>query len=238
MPGKGLRKTSFFLLVLLPLLVLFPCQAFTSGQGTKYLAFYGGQAGTAKGKATATITYDTWFGSSGSTETRDIDLESSLTFGGRWGNWFRQYPNTGLALDVSFVQADTDTVNTTALPVSLLLFQRFPVMTSETHPHGKLQPYFGIGFSLLFADIEVDFTPVIDEPVEGLASGLGLDLRLGVAWEFARKKRFFVEYRYLNSNLEIKDEPDWTTNLFMDTLKTANVDFVSNQILFGIAFDL
>jgi len=236
MPLKGLRKTSFFLIVLLLLLVLFPCQALTSGEGHKYLAFYGGQASISEGKATAAENYESWFGSSGFTETRDVDLGSSLVFGGRWGTWFRQHPNTGLALDVSFLQTDTDIVNVNALPVSLLLMQRFPVMTSEAHPHGKFQPYFGIGFSLVLADVEVDFTPVFDESLNGAADGLGLDLRLGLAWEFKKKTRFFVEYRYLNANLKMENDPDFY--IFSKTIETANIAFESNQLLLGIAFDL
>jgi len=232
------RQIYFSLTALLILVFLSPYQALSAGLGQSYLAFYGGQSNISTGKATATIDTITWFGSSKSTDTRGIDLESSPTFGGRWGFWFPNSPNTGFALDLSFVKGGSETVSVYALPVSFLFFLRLPLLASDAHPQGRFQPYAGLGLSLVSASIDVDFTPVVDESVSGMATGLGPDLRLGLAWEFARKTRFFVEYRYLKAGLKIEDEPGFSIILGSDTLKTADVDFESTQVLIGIAFDL
>src|SRR4030095_14779336 len=76
------------------------------------------------------------------------EYEDSVTGGVRGGYWFESLPWLGLAADVSYFAPDDDTsfgAEYDVIPLSPLLMGRVPIATSEEFPHGRVQPFIGVG---------------------------------------------------------------------------------------------
>lgn len=163
------------------------------------------------------------------TETIDV-RNSSYTAGGRFGYWFEGLPWLGAAFDASWFKP-SETAYT--VPLSLLLMLRYGLLTSPQFPSGQLQPYFGIGPGIFITRLK-NVPAGVD--VEG-STDLGLDLRTGLAWLFARNWAIFAEYRFAHFRPEFTSTQ--TVNIlgipFTETLKeevTANSHFG----ILGISF--
>jgi opacity protein-like surface antigen len=119
--------------------------------------------------------------------------KDSFVVGGRVGYYFDWgAPWLGLALDVSYFKADidvTDGAKNDVLPISLLVMMRAPLIASPEFPRGRLQPYVGIGPSLVYSkskagsSSDTSFDP-------------GFDFRLGLTWMLTRNIGLFGEYRF------------------------------------------
>ena len=174
----------------------------------KYLDLYAGQAEFNDKTVRATYETVSIFGSSSESAERDTSFSSSGVVGGRWGFWFKDYPRFGFAIDLSFMNINGRDVSIKAIPISGLLFYRYPLLVNKDNPHGKIQPYFGLGMSLINGDLSVDFTPDISEKISGVAGGTGIDLRAGIKTFIGRKTGLFIELRHLQGNISINDESD------------------------------
>lgn len=119
--------------------------------------------------------------------------KDSFVFGGRAGFYFEAgAPWLGLALDVSYFKADIDVpdgAKNDVVPTSLLLMLRAPLAASPEFPRGRLQPYFGIGPSLVYSRSEAGTS-------RDTSFDVGLDSRLGLAWMLTRTIGLFGEYRF------------------------------------------
>lgn len=135
------------------------------------------------------------------------DFATSPSVGGRAGYWFEGEPWFGLAATVSYFQPDVrpkgvenaDRADLTVIPLSLLVMARASLLTSKEFSHGRLQPYVGVGPGLFISHVsgklasgEPDFSDT--------STDLGLDFRLGLAWEFAQHFALFGEYAYTHVN--------------------------------------
>jgi hypothetical protein len=78
---------------------------------------------------------------------------------------------------------------------SLLLMPRWPLLTSEEHPTGKLQPYIGFGPSLVVGNSSKDLAPLM-KTQDGTFTTLGADARAGLLWEGQRHRGVPGEYRF------------------------------------------
>ncbi len=128
--------------------------------------------------------------------TRRVDFDPSFTVGTRVGYWLERYPWFGGAIDGSYFAADGDTVDISVGTLSFLMMLRWPLLTSEDFPKGRLQPYAGIGPGIFFADLTADFRPTVSERVDEFVAELGLDLRGGLAWLLNPRWAIFAEYRF------------------------------------------
>ena len=139
-------------------------------------------------------------------DTRKVDFDSSFTVGGRLGRWSESYPWFGGAIDVSFFQADRDSVDILVVPLSFLLMLRWPLLVSNDFPTGRLQPYTGVGPSVFFANMEADLRrPVpfrLVRQVESFGRGVGFDSRVGLAWQVHPRVALFGEYRFTRGKLK------------------------------------
>ncbi len=174
--------------------------------------------------------------------SRSVDLGSSLTLGGRIGYWFGGTPSVGVALDVSSFQADGGNVDITLIPVSTLLMLRWPLLTSDDFPKGRLQPYVGIGPGLFISNFEADFRPAVAEEVSEWILDIGLDVRAGLAWQFYRHLALFGEYRFTYVELDFEQGGCLTfacalTPFASDaTRRTAEATLNTHHFLMGVSF--
>ena len=205
----------------------------------QYIDLYSGSTGYKSEKVTATITHHSLFGGRQSTDNRKVDFAPSNVFGARWGFWLEENPLHGFAIDISYQTIKGENVKIHLLPISGMFFLRYPWHTTEKYPHGRIQPYGGIGLSFLTANITVDFTPDVSDVVSDIGAGMGVDLRAGLKWMLTEKIGVFTEWRYLQGNLRIKDEADILPPLtWSDTTEEASTSVDSQQLLFGISVTL
>jgi opacity protein-like surface antigen len=119
--------------------------------------------------------------------------EDSVTGGVRGGYWFESLPWLGLAGDVSYFAPDDDTsfgAEYDVIPLSPLLMGRVPIATSEEFPHGRVQPFIGVGPGI-FVSLADFGAGADDETVE-----VGADLHAGLNVQVTRMVSVFAEYRY------------------------------------------
>jgi opacity protein-like surface antigen len=122
----------------------------------------------------------------------ETEYEDSVTGGMRAGYWFDSLPWLGLAADVSYFAPDDDTGGPEydVIPISPLFMARVPIATTEEFPHGRVQPFLGIGPGIFVSLL--DFEPVgDDETVE-----VGVDLHAGLNFQVTPLVSLFVEYRF------------------------------------------
>jgi Outer membrane protein beta-barrel domain len=153
-------------------------------------------------------------------ELEDVEYDAGLLYGGRFGYWFDgPLPgrlNIGIGADVSRFDAniDSQTVDGSELVGPLLLFGeflvlpidisviavgldlmlRFPVLPSPAFPQGRLHPYFTIGPTVFFTEVEDsgNFSPANQTDHE---TTVGFKIGLGVKYLVTRNFGFFGEWR-------------------------------------------
>jgi opacity protein-like surface antigen len=143
-------------------------------------------------------------------ERGDFDGSDSAIGGIRGGYWFKKRNWLGIALDISYFEADTEnsSIEAEITPITALLMLRYPMWRSEEFPFGRFYPYAGVG--LTFAGVEmkskygVEYDYYYYDDDEDY--GYGTDLRAGINWQVTRKVGLFLEYRHLSLELEADDE--------------------------------
>ena len=163
--------------------------------------------------------------------------DPSFTFGGRLGYWLDLFHYLGFAGDLSYFQADSEKVDFSIVPFSILLMFRWPLLTSEDHPHGKIQPYLGGGPSFIYYDMSVDFRPAVSEKVSDWGFENGWDLRAGLLWQFHRNFGLYGEYRYTHYKINYRDETEeWILGFEPRTRLKVETTLDTHHFLTGIAF--
>lgn len=195
-------------LILATVLVLMAVSATVPGptRAEMFLDVYGGGA--------FPLDTDTTISGPGYTIIGVSPYQDSFVVGGRAGYYFEAgAPWIGLALDVSYFKADIDLsggAKNAVAPVSLLLMMRTPLAASREFPRGRLQPYVGIGPSLVYSRSEAGSS-------SDTSLDVGLDFRLGLTWMLNRTVGLFGEYRfsYVRPDYELNGEtvePEYTVN--------------------------
>jgi len=70
--------------------------------------------------------------------TKDLDFSTSWTAGGRVGYWFNALPWLGLAADLSYFERKGSGAKIDLVPLSFLVMLRYPMLTSDSFPKGRL----------------------------------------------------------------------------------------------------
>ena len=162
---------------------------------------------------------------------------TSFTFGGRFGYWMDFFHYLGLALDLSYFQADSEKVDFSIVPLSLLFMLRWPLLTSEDYPHGKIQPYLGGGPSAIYYDMSVDLRPAVSDKVSDWSFDTGWDFRAGLLWQFHKNFGVFGEYRYTHYKINYKDKTaDWILGFEPRTKVKVETPLDTHYFLTGISF--
>ncbi len=206
----------------------------------QYIDIYSGNAGYKARNVTGIITYYSLLRRLEQTVSRKVDFTSSDVFGARWGFWLEKNPLYGFAVDVSTQAIQGEDVKINLLPISCMLFFRYPWHVTEKYPHGRIQPYGGIGLSFMTGRVSVDFRPDLSTVVEGGASGNGVDMRAGLKWLFNKKTGLFAELRYLQGSISKSDEDPGFFPPFSFTGHTeeASTTINSQQLLVGFSVKL
>lgn len=140
--------------------------------------------------------------------------EDSVNGGVRGGYWFDSLPWLGLAADVSYFGPNDDTPGGPEydlIPLSPLLMARVPIATSEEYPHGRVQPFIGVGPGI-FVSLADFGAAGDDETVE-----VGADVHAGLNVQVTRMVSLFAEYRftYVEPEFEVQGvdiEPELATH--------------------------
>jgi hypothetical protein len=140
------RRTALVsVLVVLATIVSLPAPV----RAETFLEIYGGGAFPAD--------TDTTVSGPGFSIVGESPYKDSFVVGGRAGHYFEGVPWLGLALDVSYFKADIDVpdgAKNDVVPISMLLMMRAPLLRTPSFPYGRLQPYLGIGPSLVYSRSE------------------------------------------------------------------------------------
>jgi opacity protein-like surface antigen len=181
------------------------------------------------------VKFETYFPRESASERTSYD--TSFTFGGRIGYWLDLFHYLGFAGDLSYFQADSGKVDFSIVPFSILFMFRWPLMTSEDYPHGKIQPYLGGGPSIIYYDMSVDFRPAVSEKVSDWGFDNGWDFRAGLLWQFHRSFSIFGEYRYTHYEINYKDETEeWILGFEPRTRLKVETTLDTHHFLTGISF--
>jgi opacity protein-like surface antigen len=176
---------------------------------------------------------------------RQLDLGTGPAIGLRAGYWFARFPWLGVAGDLSYFSRSTEGASIRAVPISLLLMFRLPLLESEEHPTGKLQPYIGFGPSLVAGDSSVDVAP-LTKTQDGSYTTVGMDARAGLLWKFHRHIGIFGEYRFTYFSADTFDAecqrppPQQCRAAPRDDVivNTTDTSLTTHQILIGLRFSL
>jgi opacity protein-like surface antigen len=96
---------------------------------------------------------------------------------------------------VAVPRADADVIGT-----ALNLLYRFPLASSAELPHGRVQPYLGIGLAVLVAEFSTRTSPFeVNKVVSDTDVQPALQLLAGVRTFVTRNVALFFEYRFLHS---------------------------------------
>ena len=163
--------------------------------------------------------------------------DTSFTFGGRVGYYPDLFPYLGVAWDLSYFQADSEKVDFSIVPLSLLFMLRWPLLISKDYPHGKIQPYLGGGPSAIYYDMSVDLRPAVSDKVSDWSFDTGWDFRAGLLWQFHKNFGVFGEYRYTHYKINYKDKTeDWILGFEPRTRVKVETPLDTHYFLTGISF--
>jgi opacity protein-like surface antigen len=160
----------------------------------------------------------------------DTSFDSSSTIGIRNGLWVSATGGLGFAWDLSSYRAEEESVDIAIVEASALILYRWRLAKNPTRPAGRLQPYVGAGFGVVFADVDVQ-----PQGEDGLHDGTfedSLDLLAGLHWRPAPKNGAFIEYRF--SHVELDIEPRGF--LFNNLIHTIRGDVDTNRLLIGWSY--
>jgi len=204
--------------------------------GERFFCLYGGMAQTRSGSLDWETEYVPFFGS-GLRYTGSIDYEENdaAVFGlrfGRWMDWF------GIAMDLSYFNIDSENaaLDIDIIPFSLLFLGRYSLLISDDFPAGKLQPYLAVGptFPSIYTSAR---TQAADDTAIKLSDwqlGIGLDFRLGCAWQQTEKSGFFVEYRY--TSIKASSDAGEDENSFWGQTDGIKGRLSTHHMLAGVSF--
>jgi opacity protein-like surface antigen len=177
---------------------------------------------------------------------QDVDLDRSVSYGGRFGKYFEGVPWLGLTVDAlnfspdlsqqSAVQtASTGTSARTTLPpislsvvaISFDLMLRVPLLTTKEIPAGRVQPYVlgGPGVFFVSATDHGNFIRRRQSDVEIVG---GFNAGGGITWQFSQALGVFGEYRFSHAS------PEFEFKNF-DGRATVETDINAHHFLLGLS---
>lgn len=131
----------------------------------------------------------------------DADVDVDLNFGLRFGRYAQltDWMDLGVMLDTSGMLGELGAVDFNFVPITGLLAARFPILKSDELPHGLLQPYIGVGPSVVWSELRENVFE--DTAVSGGAQGVA-----GVKFMLFENFGIFAEYRFQYFEADYADE--------------------------------
>jgi opacity protein-like surface antigen len=197
-------------------------------------------------------------------EARDLKLETSLLYGGKVGYYFER-PLLGgqLGLEAEGFHFEPDVrqqssrfvgslggapadrlirvqhANIDVTGAALNLLYRWRLAVTEDRPHGRVQPYVGVGLAVLSTKLSTTTTPfdvntsISDTDVQPALQVLG-----GLRTFVTRNLAVFVEYKFLQSarfTFDFRVPGTIGGAPFVETARDRS-DLTSHQISVGVGF--
>ena len=180
----------------------------------------------------------------------NLDFDTAVSIGGRFGQWFKSYPFFGLTIDVSHFRPDIDRQNVVfdlssigggvvTLPldpidisVTEIAFDamlRYPLLVTKEFPNGQVQPYFSIGPSIFVTKADPTGSTGFSSDTD---TSMGVKIGTGVAWQFHRRVALFGEYRFTHFSPQFKTS---SSQLNISGLKV-ETDVNTHRLLFGASY--
>ncbi|MFQ5899159.1 MAG: outer membrane protein [Candidatus Methylomirabilia bacterium] len=177
----------------------------------------------------------------------DVDFDSSLSFGGRFGLWLNVAPFLGLALDVFQYRPDinpqtaTVTVLGSSFPfplahsdivirtISFDLMLRGPSLKSSRLTKGHFRPYLTVGPAIFIATVDdtTNFGPPSNQSDTDVS--VGVKVGAGLSWQFHKNVAVFAESRFTHFRPKVKfRDPGGET--------TVETDLNTHHLLTGFSF--
>ncbi len=168
--------------------------------------------------------------------TRKAQFGSSFILGGRYGFWMDW---VGFALDLSWFRQQAPAVDLTLVPLSYLMMVRRPLPVDRDAPPVRLQPYLGLGPSLVWPTTSIDYQPALSYvrtetglPIVGAKNVfLGLDVRAGLAWKPDGDLPLFWEYRFTYGRLDAREDGG-----IGGITRRASATLSTHYVVMGISF--
>lgn len=168
----------------------------------------------------------------------DVDFDTGLTWGGRFGHYFEALPFLGVAVDLLNFSADISRqggagagsfdVSTTAVAVDLLL--RLPLLKSADAPKGRLQPYIGAGLPVFFTTVTPRTTTLFRNHQPDTDVAVGYSALGGIAFQVFSNLMVFAEYRFNHHRVDAELE-----NSVSASNATFRTDLNSHSTLVGLS---
>ena len=200
---------------------------------------------------------------------KNIDFDTSVVFGGKVGYYFDYPVlggNFGLELEVYHLEPDVASQNVTfsgtartvfgtTLPpefnttiqkadidvttVGLNLLYRLELGQSDNFPHGRFQPYAGVGLGLFIATLSTTTTPFdMNRSIDDTDVQPGGQLLVGARFFLSPHVAVFAEYKFIQTAEFSFRFRETGTALGLPTTETARdqADLTQHQLLAGIGF--
>lgn len=135
---------------------------------------------------------------------------------------------------VAVQRADADVIGT-----ALNLLYRFPLSSSAELPHGRVQPYVGVGLAVLIAELSTRTTPFeVNKQISDTDVQPALQLLAGVRTFVTRNVALFFEYRFLHSEpftFRFRESGTIGGGPFVETARD-RANLTSHHLAVGIGF--
>lgn len=213
------------------LIAVLTVQAQNRAMAEKFVDIYGGLSSATDADATARIIV-------GDEEVRETtEFDDSFTVGVRGGMWFEGVPYLGWAIDFSYFSLPGPRLDIDTVAMSALLMARAPLFRSADFPNGRLQPYAGVGPGFYFTYASADFQPALSREISGFDINVGLDARLGLAWQLGKSSALFGEYRYTDFDINVDNRRgNFFLNVPPSTKETLDTRVRAHHFLIGISY--
>lgn len=183
---------------------------------------------------------------------KNVDFDTTVSFGGRAGYWFEGLPVLGAGVDFYYFRADMGDQTVSAsgptptgplaepafklvdtelgvASISFDLMLRAPFLASREYPRGQLQAYLTAGPTLFVARLDdpSNFSGSTSESATD--TSWGIKVGAGLAWQFQRISALFVEYRFTHFS------PEFEFSVSGQRLKL-ETDVNTHSVVYGISF--
>jgi opacity protein-like surface antigen len=195
-----------------------------------FVDVYGGYSATADDSVDARKITTDFFTVTDESASRRISYDPSFTVGARTGAYFEYI---GVALDMSYFEANDEKFENWVFSVSALLLLRAQLLATDDLPNGQLQPYLAIGPGFFYVHHDVDFRPDISSRFSVSDSHFGLDARAGLRWLFSRNMGLFAEYRLTHFNSDSEND---TLKIGGEPAEQVDATMTTHHVLGGLTF--
>lgn len=130
----------------------------------------------------------------------DGDVDLDVGFGLRVGYYFPIVPHfdLGVSVESAGILGELGAEDYNIVPTTAAATFRFPLLIDKAFPHGRLQPYVGVGPSAVWSEIQ-------QQVFSDSAIDIGADTRAGLNFMILENFGVYAEYRFLYFKSDFED---------------------------------